>query len=210
MLFFEGVTRAITIALLLGAGVLARAQQPPVIDPSAVPVEQEPRHRLVFANEFIRVLDVLLPPLYVSQNHTHTYDSVAITIVPGIDGPQGQARVGFAGYARGGYSHVLTNQNTGPMRIVAVELRDADRGSAEEVRQDEHVPVLSNARVRITRVRLSAGESVPDHQHPNGYVSVVVRGGEGPGAWKWHPSGEPAATLSGGSEPLELVEVEPR
>lgn len=209
MLFFESVTRALIIALLVGAGVLVRAQSP-AIDPAAVPVEQEPRHRLVFTNEFVRVLDVLLPPLYVSQNHTHTYDSVAVTIVSGIDGPQGQARVGFAGYARGGYSHVLTNQNTGPMRIVAVELRSADRGSAEELRQDEHVPVLTNARVRITRVRLSAGESVPEHKHPNGYVSVIVRGGEGPGVWKWHPSGEAAATLTGGAEPLELVEVEPR
>lgn len=210
MLFFEGVKRALFILLALAAGPALRAQQSPGIDPSAVPIEQEPRHRLVFTNDFVRVLDVLLPPLYVSQNHTHTYDSVAVTIVSGIDGPQGQARVGFAGYARGGYSHILTNQNTGPMRIVAVELRAPDRGGAEDVPQAEHVPVLSNARVRITRVRMTAGESVPDHQHPNGYVSVVVRGGEGPGAWRWHPAGEAPATLAAGSEPLELVEVEPR
>ena len=199
----------VPVAVLL-AGLTVGAQQPSSIDPAAVPVEQEPRHRLVFANEFVRILDVVLPPLYVSQNHTHTYDSVAITILPGIDGPQGLSRIGFAGYARGGYSHVITNQNVSPMRILGVELRGPDLGSFEELPQDEHAPVLTNARVRVTRVRLNAGAAVPEHQHANGYVSVDVRGGDGPGVWKWHPAGEQAAPLAAGSQPLELVEVEPR
>ncbi|MGC4083135.1 MAG: hypothetical protein QM736_13755 [Vicinamibacterales bacterium] len=201
--------RALFIVLVLAAGAVIHAQQPS-LDVPAVPVEQEPHHRLVFANDFIRILDVVLPPLYVSQNHTHVYDSVAVVILPGIDGPQGQARIGFAGYARGGYTHVITNPNTSPMRIVGVELREPDRGSIEELPQDEHVPVLTNAHVRITRVRLAAGETVADHQHANGYASVVVRGGDGPGTWKWHAAGEGPAPLPAGSQPLEMIEVEPR
>ncbi len=209
MLSFRGVTRALLIVLALGTGVLTSASQWPV-DLVAIPIEQEPRHRLVFANEFVRVLDVVLPPFYVSQNHTHVYDSVAVTILPGVEGPQGQSRIGFAGYARGGYSHIITNQNTGPMRIVAVELRAAQFGASEEVAQDDHLPVLSNARVRIRRVRLGVGATLDEHQHANGYASVVVRGGDGPGTWRWHQAGEGPAPLSGGSQPLEIVEIEPR
>ena len=200
------------VTVLFLAGSLTEAQQPDVPgDVPAVPIEQELRHRLVFTNDFVRVLDVLLPPLYVSQNHTHTYDNVAVTILPGMAGPQGQARIGFAGYSRGGYTHVITNPNTQIMRFVAVELRAPDHGSEiEDVPQLNHVTVLNNARVHISRVKLDAGQTLPDHQHAAGYVSVVVRGGEGPGTWKWHASGDPPATLEAGRQALELVEIEPK
>jgi len=202
----------------LFGGSLTEAQQPvipgdmPAVPAvPAVPIEQEPRHRLVFTNDSVRVLDVLLPPLYVSENHTHIYDNVAVTILPGLNGPQGQARIGFAGYSRGGYTHVITNPNTQIMRFVAVELRAPDHGSPiEDVLQLNHVSVLDNARVHISRVKLDAGEKLPNHQHASGYVSVVVRGGEGPGTWKWHASGDPAATLEAGRQALELVEIEPK
>ena len=218
--------RYLPLAIILCAGLVARAQQPvpplpqpspqatpqtpPQVESTAIPIEQEPHHRLVFVNEFVRVIDALLPPLYVSQNHTHTLDNVAVTILPGIEGPQGQARIGFAGFSRGGYSHVITNPNTSPMRFIAVELRSADHGSAEDAPQPDHVTVLNNARVRIERVRMTAGETIAAHQHANGYVSVVVRGGEGPGVWRWHGAGEAPAALDAGRQPLEVVEIEPK
>lgn len=206
----EAVTRALILLLALAAFVPAHAQQSSP-DAAAVPIEQEPRHRLVFANEFVRVLDVMLPPLYVSQNHTHTYDNVAVTILPGIDGPQGQARIGFAGYARGGYSHIITNPNTAPMRFIAVELRGPDHSvELDAVPQDSHHTVLANGKVRISRITLAAGEKLEGHQHAAGYVSVIVRGGDGPGVWKWHPAGEAAGTVDPGKFPLEFVEIEPR
>lgn len=203
--------RALIILLALAACTQVRAQQSSPTDPVAVPIEQEPRHRLVFTNEFVRVLDVMLPPLYVSQNHAHTYDNVAVTILPGIDGPQGQARIGFAGYARGGYSHVITNPNTAPMRFIAVELRGPDHSAdLDVVPQGAHRTVLANSKVRISRITLGPGEKLEAHQHAAGYVSVTVRGGEGPGVWKWHPAGEAAATIDPGKFPLEFVEIEPR
>ena len=207
----EGVTRALILMLALAVLAPLRAQQASAIDPAAVPIEQEPRHRLVFANEYVRVIDALLPPLYVSQNHTHTLDNVSVMILSGLDGAQGQARVGFAGFSRGGYSHVITNPNTAPMRFIAVELRARDAsGAGEEMPQPNHAVVLSNARVRITRVKLDAGQSIADHKHQAGYVSVVVRGTEGPGTWKWHGGAEAAASLASGAQALEVVEVEPK
>src|SRR5206468_124093 len=149
----------------------------------AVPVDQEPRHRLVFFNEFVRVIDAVFPGFYVSQNHTHAADHVTVVIVAGRDGPQAQARVGFAGFAKGGYSHVVTNPAPGPMRFIDVELSGPDRGSGDEEQQTGHVTVLNNVKVRVTRMKLDRGQSVAAHRHVNGYVSVTVRGGDGPGAW---------------------------
>lgn len=198
---------ATALVIIASLGVRAFAVQ----DASAVPIEQEPRHRLVFVNEFVRVLDATLPPLYVSQNHTHTLDNVSVTILPGIEGAQGQARIGFAGFSRGGYSHVITNPNTSPMRFIAVELRAPDRsGAGEAMPQPNHATVLGNPRVLVTRVKVDAGQVIAEHKHQAGYVSVVVRGGDGPGTWRWHAGSEPADALEAGKQALELVEIEPR
>lgn len=205
------MTRALLPAFLVAAVLVGRAEQTPPLDPAAVPIEQEPRHRLVFANEFVRVIDALLPPLYVSQSHTHTLDNISVTILSGVEGPQGQARIGFAGFSRGGYSHIITNPNTAPMRFIAVELRAPDAsGIGEEMPQPNHTAVLGTARVRVWRVKLDAGQSIAEHKHQAGLVSVVVRGVEGPGSWKWHSGAEAAGVLAAGAQPLEMVEIEPR
>ena len=62
----------------------------------------------------------------------------------------------------------------------------------------------------VSGIALDAAEKLEGHHHAAGYASVIVRGGEGPGAWKWHPAGEAAATIDPGNQPMELVEIEPR
>ena len=202
-------TRFALTALIVLAGASLVAQQSGTVDPTAIPVEQEPHHRLGFTNDFVRVIDATLPPLYVSEKHTHSLDNVAVTIQMGS--PKGQSRVGFAGFARGGYSHIITNPNTAPMRFIDVELRAADRGESEDdVEQQNHEVVLSNGRVRVSRVTLEPGATIDEHLHGSGYVTVTIRGGEGAGVWHWHPSGEPASALKSGRTTLEIVEIEPR
>ena len=192
----------------LSAATPTPAPAPPELP--AVPVDQEPRHRLAFTSDFVRVIDAVFPGFYVSQNHTHAADHVTVVIVAGRDDPQGQARVGFAGFARGGYTHVVTNPAPAPMRFIDVELRAADRGVGDDEPLAGHVVVLNNGKVRITRVKLAAGQSVTEHRHVNGYMSVYVRGGEGPGTWKWHASAETAAALESGKQALEIVEIQPK
>lgn len=199
------------LACLFAATAALGASQSTGVDPSAMPVDQEPRHRLVFSNQFVRVIDALFPPLYVSTYHTHLADNVAVTILPGRDDAQGQARVGFAGFSRGGYSHVITNPANAPMRFIDVELLSADRAIAfGDPAPESHTVILSNSRVRIWRVKLDAGQSLTGHQHGGGYVSVTVRGGDGPGTWRWHGASEGPVPLRSAKQALEVVEVEPR
>jgi quercetin dioxygenase-like cupin family protein len=43
-----------------------------------VPVEQEPHHRWIFENQYVRVLDVVLAPGESTLFHTHSHDSIAV------------------------------------------------------------------------------------------------------------------------------------
>jgi len=128
----------------------------------------------------------------------------------GGNAPAAPAGRGAGPGPRGGFQRAAANPNAAPMRFIAVELRSADHGSIDDVPQPDHVTVLNNSRVHIQRVRLAAGESIPAHQHVNGFVSVVVRGGEGPGVWRWHGAGEASVALDAGRQPLEVVEIEPK
>lgn len=189
-------------------GSAPAAGQLPEVEMGAVPIEQEPRHRLVFSNEFVRIIDAQFPPLYVSQRHTHAYDNVAVLIQAGQSGP---IRAGFVSFARGGYSHTITNPNLQAMRFIDVELRAADFGEAADPGPlAGHELVLSNGRVHVSRVTLEPGTRVEPHRHQFGYVSVVVRGAEGAGSWRWHPSTEAGTALVANRQALEVVEIEPR
>ena len=92
------------------------------IDPNAAPVEKEPQHHMVFSNDCIRVVDAQLPPGYTTLSHTHADDSVAITISPGREVAAAIARIGRAGFSKGGYSHIVTNAGTIELRFIVVEL----------------------------------------------------------------------------------------
>ena len=60
--------------LLLGLSHQAFAQDQPV------PIEQEPRHKLVFENDILRIFDARIPVGDVSLFHTHSFDSVFVCI----------------------------------------------------------------------------------------------------------------------------------
>ena len=177
----------------------------------AVPVDQEPKHRAVFRNDFVRILDATLPAGYVTLNHTHAVDNVAVTISNGRAGDAALAGVGRAGFSKGGYSHVVTNSGPGVMRYIVVEPFKTDRPEAMPATLPHHTLEMENGRVRIYRVRLAAGESLDAHSHPAGSVEVTVTGPDGPGAWLWVAGGEDHPLRVGAGQPaLNLVEVEPK
>jgi hypothetical protein len=194
---------------MCGAVALS-AQQNNRIDPNAVPVEKEPQHRLVFTNEFVQVIDARFPPGYKSLSHTHAQDNVAVTISTGRNDAASAARIGRAGFSRGGYSHVVTNSGPIEMRFIAVELLRSDKPAAAAASDEpRHKLELENDRVRIYRIRLAPGESLPAHSHSAGWLSVTVSGGTGPGTYQWHGAGS-ANTVRAEQTALEVVELEPR
>jgi quercetin dioxygenase-like cupin family protein len=189
------------LIVLIAAALTAWAQEP-----AAVPVDQEPHHKVVLKNDFVRVIDATFPAGYVTLNHRHDLDNVAVTISTGREDGDAQARVGRAGFSKGGYSHRVTNSGPGIMRFIDVEVLKSDRPASAAMQLPNHTLELENDRVRIYRVKLAPGESLASHTHTAGWLEVTVSGGAGPGAYLWHGASD-AGPLKA---PLEIVEIEPK
>ena len=175
-----------------------------------IPVEQEPQHRVVLKNDFVRVLDAKLPPGYVTLHHAHDVDSVSVTIATGrtTEAPDAR-RVGRATFSKGGYSHTVTNSNPEFMRFIVVEAMKSDRPGAAALQLPNHTLETENDRLRIYRVTLAPGESLPSHTHSSGWVEVLV-GGPNTGDAQWHAGGSSSLPVAAGNQPVEVVEVEPK
>jgi quercetin dioxygenase-like cupin family protein len=49
-----------------------------------VPVNREPHHRVVFENQYVRVVDVNIPPGQTTLFHTHQRDNISVRISGGL------------------------------------------------------------------------------------------------------------------------------
>jgi len=98
-----------------------------------VPVEQEPTHRLVFANQYVRILEVIVPPGRATLFHTHSLDYVSIMVsdtsfknqVPGEDWTKRPAARGFLGFRKcteTPFMHRVMNTGTVPFHVFDVEI----------------------------------------------------------------------------------------
>jgi quercetin dioxygenase-like cupin family protein len=206
---------AIAPAARISAPLRAQTPQTPVI----VPVNQEPHHRPMFANDELAVLDVRFPPGYTTLFHTHANDNVSVRIETGplridtltdIGEPQ-TAPVGRVVFnaATPPYTHRITNLGDTTVRIVDIEVLAKAPTRVADTPDDlaGHEIVVDNARVRLSRVVVPAGQSLSVHGHPRGWLSVVVRGAE-PGSFRWHEAGSQVPALTAGASALEVVEID--
>ena len=65
------------VAFLVISGILTSPQTSNV---TSVPVEEEPLHKVVFKNDAVTVMHVILPPGQTTLFHSHTHDRVAIDL----------------------------------------------------------------------------------------------------------------------------------
>jgi quercetin dioxygenase-like cupin family protein len=143
------------------AGSLLLAQAP-----QAVPVDQEPQHKVVLKNNFVRILDATLPPGYVTLNHTHAVDNVSVTVANGREGEEGLRGLGRAGFSKGGYSHSVTNSGAAIMRYIVIEPFKTDRPGAGATVMKVSPLIEEYRRLTLNYKRLQAslppGSTLPD------------------------------------------------
>jgi quercetin dioxygenase-like cupin family protein len=166
------------VFLLLTLCAAAGAQAP-------VPVSEEPRHRVVFENAYVRVIDALVPPGEVTLFHTHTRDNVPVAIsggrlrteIAGSETRDSEVETGAAWFARGGYTHRIENIGATPARFLDAELLDASPPVAVAGVPElaAHVLEVENERVRIYRVVIHPGDAVGPHTHVLPWLGVAVR-----------------------------------
>jgi hypothetical protein len=98
-----------------------------------VAVEQEPHHRVIFENQYVRVLDVVLKPGETTLFHKHSLDNVAIQLndatikrqFPGEDWAASPAKAGsvsFIGGTKSPYIHRISNTGTTVFHVFDVEI----------------------------------------------------------------------------------------
>ena len=165
------------------------ASMPLLAQDAPVPIEQEPRHKLVFENDRIRIFDTRIPVGDVSQFHIHSFDSAFVC----INGAETQSEelgkpiqkrppfkagdVWYRPHATMPLPHRVSNLGSSDFRVLDVELRqplaESEIGMAKLPK--EFIPVLENDRVRISRLTLIPGAKTPDHTLTRPALFVIVQ-----------------------------------
>jgi hypothetical protein len=98
-----------------------------------VPVEQEPHHRVVFENQYVRVLDVVVGPGETTLFHRHSIDNVPIILTDADNKtqfadkdwaptPAKAKSVGFIPGEAKPYVHRISNQGKTAYHVIDVEI----------------------------------------------------------------------------------------
>src|SRR5262249_33278564 len=98
-----------------------------------VPVEQEPHHKLVFENQYIKVLRVAVKPGETTLFHTHSLDNVAVVLsnasmrnqFAGKDWVEAPAKEGAVRLSPGTskpYTHRISNVGSSTFHVFDIEV----------------------------------------------------------------------------------------
>jgi quercetin dioxygenase-like cupin family protein len=201
----------------------------------AVPIDQEPAHRLVLQNERIRVFEIRLPPGQSTLWHVHRQDGISVRLADATieDHPEeGQAstmRLHRGAVAYGATPKALTHRvrNVGETSFhnIYIELLQGPGGDAArvEARASDPRVEFENDRVRALRRILATGQSTAMHTHASSGVAVLVTAGRlevsypkgaprtlevEAGAAQWIASGTTHTLKNVGDAPVEIVDIE--
>lgn len=155
-----------------------------------VPLSKEPRHRLVFENAQLRVLDVNVPPGDTTLDHAHDLDIVTVSMTNGTSTriqakgqwgpvrnprPPGDATV--AEYAGKADSHRVENLGKSAYQLFAVEnLRQSGWSTTPVVSARGTTLTAESRAFRIYDVRLEGGASQTSHAHAVPTIAVLISG----------------------------------
>src|SRR5258708_6860026 len=123
-------------AFLLSSAVYAQAPssnltlQNPTAPPGPVPISEEPHHRLVLQNDFIRVYNVMVPPLDATLLHQHDHPYLYVTLGPAdiINAIVGKPELhqilqdGETHYSPGHFAHIARTDSGVQFQNVTIEL----------------------------------------------------------------------------------------
>ena len=190
---------------------------------TGVPVTEEPRHRVVFTNGYVRVIDASLPVGDVTLFHTHDLDNVPIVITGGtirtnvVHGATSHTtlEVGRAWFAKAAYTHQIANIGATPLRFIDAEiLARWQSPGAGATQSNPETTIVENDIVRVARIALEPHASLAPHVHTRPLLHVEVSGSGGSGmpraagSFRWLDSGAPHGVANTSDRRYEGVIVE--
>jgi hypothetical protein len=104
--------------------------QNPTPPPGPVPISEEPRHRLVLQNDFVRVYNVMVPGLDATLLHRHDLPYLYVTLGAAdiinaiVDKPELHLVLqdGETHYSAGHFAHIVRTDSGMPFQNVTIEL----------------------------------------------------------------------------------------
>jgi hypothetical protein len=175
-----GVPRWVAFFVLASA-VLVAAQ---------VPVSKEPRHRVTFENQQLRILDVNIPPGDKSLDHRHDLDIATISMTMGTTTrtqSAGQAAVerpsrplgdaSLTEYAGKAGSHSIENIGKSAYQLFAVENLKTSGWSTAPASSGLATKMTRESRAfRLYDVNLGGGTTQTSHTHSVPTIAVLIAG----------------------------------
>ncbi|MDQ3846617.1 MAG: hypothetical protein M3342_21785 [Bacteroidota bacterium] len=133
-------------------------------------VHEEPRHRPVFQNNKIRILNVLLPPGDTTQYHIHHTPSLFLFFTSTSTGSQLQSTAASTGRSTAGSLlfenlapphvrvHRVWNMDTNTFHVMDIELLSKDSGFAQKPLMLPHLQLaIDTPWARVYQLTLEAG-----------------------------------------------------
>lgn len=122
--------------------------------PAQTAVRNEPRHHNVFENDYVRVLDVYIPPNDTTQFHLHNTPSVFITFTrtqtgSEIKGQQPERSSSTAGFTwfdslNTPRLHRVWNEDNTWFHVMDIELTGSESGNNEQLLNNPSLQLLYN------------------------------------------------------------------
>lgn len=155
-----------------------------------VPVSKEPRHHVVFENEKVRLLNVLLPPGDTTLYHEHSTPSVFISFTKTktvsqllhqtpVEGTSSAGTVWFENlkppHAK---VHRVWNEDTASFHVMDVEILAKGSGFSEKplFLHDAEL-TINTAWARTYKIQLARSEQLTINEHTCPFLLVAINDG---------------------------------
>ena len=161
-----------------------------IVAAQVVPVSKEPRHRVTFENQQLRILDVNIPPGDKSLDHRHDLDIATISMNTGTtariqSGKEPAAErptrplgdTGVTEYVGKAGSHSIENTGKSPYQLFAIENLKTSGWSTAPAASGLATKMTSEARsFRLYDVSLTKETSQTSHTHAVPTIAVLITG----------------------------------
>jgi hypothetical protein len=166
------------------------------LEDKPVPMDKAPFHIPVFANDYIILLNVNIPPGRNTGYHIHYADSVSVNLTPawqtnqnygssdvskpGTGGEGEPGRVTFTNITKDGpRTHKATNVGPTPFHNLSFILKDhaPTAGVSDRSGVGGYSQIMDNARVRAWRVVLKPGQATGQITQTAPGLRVYIHGG---------------------------------
>jgi quercetin dioxygenase-like cupin family protein len=152
-----------------------------------VPVHQEPRHKPVFENDKVRILNVLLPPGDTTQYHLHNTPSLFLFLTSTTTGSQLQGNQPVTGRSTAGTIlfenlapphvrvHRVWNIDKDTFHVMDIELLSKDTGFAETSGMPSHLTkIVDTPWIRAYQFVLENGEAFTIQKNVHPLLAVAL------------------------------------